>query len=75
MTRDNRIAFLREYEWEIDNNTGEASHWKHSPDNWVTIEKALELQDNYDPESVREFRLLNNLNSKQAHMYNEYLDS
>lgn len=74
MSTDNTINFLLESGWEFDRNTGLVWHWKHSPEE-ISLDEAMQIQDAIDPESVKEFKLLNNLNSKQAHLYYEYLDS
>ena len=74
MSTDSTINFLLENGWEFDRNTGLAWHWKHSPDE-IKLDEAMQIQDNIDPESIKEFKMLNNLNSKYANLYNEYLDS
>lgn len=75
MSTDSTINFLLENGWEIDRNNGTAWHWKHTEYEPVPLDAAMNLQEEFDPESIREFKMLNNLNSKYAHMYNEYLDS
>jgi hypothetical protein len=74
MSTDSTVNFLLENGWEINKSKGEANHWKHSV-LWVSLDEAIRIQDNVDPESVKEFKMLNNLNSKYANLYNEYLDS
>lgn len=74
MSKDNTVNFLLENEWEFDGNKRKASHRKHKT-GWVGIDEALKLQEQYDPKSTEEFKILNNLNSRHAHMYEEYLDS
>ena len=74
MSSDNTVNFLLENGWAINRSKGEANHWKHSI-LWVSLDEAMRIQESVDPGSVEDFKLLNNLNSKHAHMYDEYLDS
>jgi len=75
MSNDTTINFLVENGWEFNKNTGKAWHWKYSGEKEMSIDESMKVQEHFDPESVREHKMVNNLNSKYAHMYNEYLDS
>lgn len=51
------------------------SHWKLTNDDVVSISVAMQLQKEYDPESVNEFNMLSSLQEKQIKIYSDYMDS
>jgi hypothetical protein len=75
MTSDYTVKFLLECGWEFNKSRG-FSHWKLTDEEeFMSIEEAMAAQEYYDPSSIEDYKMMHNLNSKQAHMYSEYLDS
>ena len=80
-THDKTTQFLYENEWERDPVKGLWYHWKYTGGmeglfaDYVSLQEALNIQKEIDPEGYSEFQLLNNLDSKSASMYSKYMDS
>lgn len=73
MSHDKTVNFLVGEGWEFNKSSG---NFRHSMfEEWVPMDKAMEIQRSLDPESMKEYNILKNLNSKCLEIYEEYLDS
>jgi hypothetical protein len=82
MTHNETVNYLVLQGWEYDANAGDGFAFRPSwydedagDQEWYTISEALELERKYNSESFREFELVNNLNSRYASMFSEYMES
>jgi hypothetical protein len=82
MTHNETVNYLVLQGWEYDANASDGFAFRPSwydedldTQEWYTISEALELERKYNSESFREFELVNNLNSRYASMFSEYMES
>jgi hypothetical protein len=75
MTNDNRIKFLIENNWDWNSAIHKGSHAVLTDGEFVGIDEAMDLQGRYDPESVRDMELVENLSARYAGMYDEHMES
>jgi hypothetical protein len=68
--------------WEYDANAGDGFAFR--PDwydediddkEWYSIEEALNVEKTNDPDSYREFELVNNLDTRYANMFSHYMEN
>jgi hypothetical protein len=75
------VNFLVLQGWEYDANAGDGFAFRPEwydedalDQEWYTIEQALECERMDNPDAYREFELVNNLDSRYAHMFSQYMD-
>lgn len=77
-THDKTTQYLIENGWQYKVGLGFSHDTLLTPDidgDYVSIQEALSIQKDYDPQGYEEFQLLTALDSRSASMYANYMDS
>jgi len=82
MTHNETVNYLVLQGWEYDANAGDGFAFRPNwydedidEQEWFTIDQALEIEKINDPESYREYDMVQNLNSRHACMFSQYMES
>lgn len=77
MTSHNEtVNYLLLQGWEYDANAGDGNTFRpsDSEESWYTLDQALAIEREENPETYREFELVSNLDSRFNKMFSHYMD-
>lgn len=82
MTHNETINFLVVQGWDFDPNLPDGQCFRpidYDPEydfkEWFTLDEAMAIERQNNPEAVREFELIDSLDSRYMTMVSQYMDS